>query len=135
MRLLLDTQVIVWAGQEPDRIPQAVRSTVESAQARVVSAASVYEIAYKARRGKLPRGRAVLESWPRLVRDLRLEELPVSVVQMRLAGELPWEHGDPFDRMLVAQAQAEGLELVTADRRILAYDSAPTVSWDAAGSG
>jgi PIN domain nuclease of toxin-antitoxin system len=83
-----------------------------------VSAVSVWEIAIKRASGKLRVPEDLLEK----VADAGFGELDISFEHATLAGALPPHHGDPFDRMLIAQAQIEGLTLVTNDPRIAAYE-------------
>ena len=127
MKLLLDTHVVLFLAQEPDRVPAATRAEIERAEVRVLCAATAYEIAYKSRLGKLPRGRELIAGWDLLRRSLLASEHPLSVEDMVRAGELDWEHRDPFDRMLVAHAQVEGLVLVTADRALRAFPDVTTI--------
>ncbi|MFT4189409.1 MAG: type II toxin-antitoxin system VapC family toxin [Aeromicrobium sp.] len=127
MRLLLDTHVLLWLAQEPRRVPLPVQEAVESADERHVGAASAYEIAFKARRGKLPHGRVIMDGWELLLRTMMARELALSAADMAHAGGLEWSHRDPFDRMLVAQAQRAGLVLVTADERIREFENVRTL--------
>lgn len=71
----------------------------------------------------------MLARWTHLLEALLASELPLTVGHMRGAGELQWEHRDPFDRMLVAQARLEGLVLVTKDERIRAYPEVTCADW------
>lgn len=129
MNVLVDTHLLLWllsdAGQ--GRVPGPVRARFEAASTRFVSAASVYEIGYKGHLGRLAGGAAVLDAWSTVLSNLRLVELPLQAVHMARAGTLAWDHRDPFDRMLVAQAQLDGLELLTADERIRSFGD--VVSW------
>ncbi len=84
----------------------------------VVSAASAWEISIKGARGKLDVPEDLLAA---LERD-RIEKLPITIEHATAAGSLPRHHDDPFDRMLIAQAQLEGLSLVTRDPRMLSYE-------------
>jgi len=127
MNLLLDTHVLLWAATDDARLGQEARETLASADERHVSAASAFEIATKARIGKLSQGRTVLDGWARLMRNLQAVELPLTAAHMARAGGMVWEHRDPFDRMLVAQAQLEGLALLTDDRQIRAHAEVRTV--------
>ncbi|MFC6705850.1 type II toxin-antitoxin system VapC family toxin [Flexivirga alba] len=129
MSLLLDTHVLLWAAASPELLPAGVKRQLEKADRRFISAASGYEIAFKARRGKLASGEAVLAAWPRLLDELQLVELSLSVAQMIRAGALAWEHRDPFDRMLVAQAQLDGLTLITKDTAIRSHRGVRTAPW------
>lgn len=126
---LLDTHVVLWLATDPERVPKSVRRLLTEAESVFVSAASPFEIAQKSRLGRLPHGGRVLTRWEPLMRLLFATELPLSAAHMRAAGEMRWEHRDPFDRMLVAQAQIDGLILVTADERILAHSEVSCVDW------
>ena len=127
MRILLDTHVVVWLAQQPERIPPDVQDAVRTAEVRIISAVSAYEIAFKTHVGKLPQGQSIVEGWDRVRADLIAEEASLTAADMLRAGRLAWDHRDPFDRMLVAQAQAEGLVLVSADAQIRAYPDVRTV--------
>lgn len=127
---LLDTHIVLWLATDPERVPRAVRATITDADTVLVSAASSYEIAQKARLGRLPHGGRVLRRWSALLDGLYATELALTGPHMRIAGELDWEHRDPFDRMLVAQAQIDGLIIVTADERIRSYPEVSCLDWD-----
>ena len=117
-RLLLDTQALLLAlDDDPNLSPVARNAIVDPANDVFVSAVSIWEIAIKRTLGKLkaPDGLAAL------VEELGFQELVVTSFHAEQAGGLPMHHRDPFDRMLVAQAQAEGLSIVTSDRRIPLY--------------
>ena len=111
MRLLLDTRVLIWwSGGKP--IAAAAADAIRASDNEVViSAASVWEAEIKAAGGKL-RLTADLEREPA---DHGLRSLDISAAHATAAAHLPMHHADPFDRMLVAQAQLEGLTLVTRD--------------------
>jgi PIN domain nuclease of toxin-antitoxin system len=70
-----------------------------------------------------------MDRWTHLMTAFLASELALTVSHMMRAGGIAWEHRDPFDRMLVAQAQLEDLTLVTSDRRLLAYDGVRTAAW------
>ena len=130
MRVLLDTNVVVWLllGQRRS-IPEDVAAALASPPSTVlVSAASVWEIAIKRSLGKL----RIHESWQRMLMRLDLEHLPVTVEHAAMVEGLPWHHRDPFDRLLVAQALVEECTLVTADRALDDY-AVPTW-WGAPGA-
>ena len=126
MTFLLDTHVLIWMATDHPRAGEGVRRLLADADERYVSAASAYEIAIKVRLGKLPGGRSLLDGWSRLLRNLQAIELPLAVTHMTRAGSMAWAHRDPFDRMLVAQAQLEGLVLVTDDAAIRSYEDVRT---------
>lgn len=126
---LLDTHALLWLATDPERLPRHLRDELVDAEKLLVSAASAFEIAQKHRLGRLPNGGRVLARWPHLLESLFATEMDLSCAHMRAAGELPWDHRDPFDRMLVAQAQLEGLLLVTGDERILGYSDVTCAVW------
>ena len=118
MKLLLDTHVLLWALTESPRV-DAIRKRLLAADNEVYfSVASVWEIAIKASIGKLKADATE-------VRDAALEggfvELPILGPHALHVGGLPWHHRDPFDRLLIAQAAAEPMRLLTADEQLLAY--------------
>lgn len=116
MRLLLDTHVAIWWDLGVPLAPRADRAIREAAEV-YVSAASGWEIAIKASIGKLRTTRTLAA----LAADSGFTELPVTLRHAEGVRALPSLHGDPFDRLLVAQAVAEGLTLVTRDPAVLAY--------------
>ena len=118
LRLLLDTQVLVWAlGNNPDLGPVSRDAITDPNNDCYVSAATVWEIAIKRALGKLE---APEDLSGRIERD-GFTGLPVTLFHGEQAGALPPIHRDPFDRMLIAQAQAEGLTIVTSDSTIPRY--------------
>ena len=121
MQLLLDTHLLVWAMGEPERLaPALVRLLEDPMNTPVFSVASLWELVIK--RG-LDRPDFRLE--PPLLRQALLEagwrELPVEAHHVLVVGQLPALHRDPFDRLLLAQAQADGLLLITADQHLAQY--------------
>ena len=126
---LLDTHVVLWLATDPQQIPEGLRTELERANALFVSAISAYELGQKVRHGRLPGAAGLLERWDSLLDRLMAEELPVSSKDALLAARLDWEHRDPFDRLLVAQAQVGGLRLVSKDSRILNFPQAACLAW------
>jgi PIN domain nuclease of toxin-antitoxin system len=121
VKLLLDTQVALWALTDSPRLTERARSLILDPDATIFfSAASVWEIAIKHRlaRSDMPVSGAEAES---LFRESGYIELPVTAAHAAATGRLPGYHADPFDRMLVAQALHEPLRLLTHDRQLLAY--------------
>ncbi len=116
MRLLLDTHALIWFSGERDRLADTVVDTIEQAEAVFVSPASVYEMELKFALGKLPGVANLLPILPRYMRDMSFSELPLTIAHARLSGQLPLHHRDPFDRMLIAQAQIEDLMLVSNEQ-------------------
>lgn len=118
MRLLLDTHVLVWWLDDAP-IEREARAAIENAKNPVcVSAASTWELGIKIGLGKL----TPPEHLAYRLGEERFTALPVSIEHGLRVGELPLHHKDPFDRLLVAQAQLEGLTIVTRDPRIALYD-------------
>lgn len=127
-RLLLDTHVFIWAISEPKRLSTKARNAIVKLENQVyVSPVTAYELSYKHRQGKLPSGAAIVTSFARQVAHLLAFELPVSAPHALAAGQLDWDHRDPFDRILAAQAMVEGLTLVTADEDLQAFEPVPTL--------
>ena len=119
MTLLLDTPVLLWWLFDDDRLTPAMRAAIADPRTSVaVSAASAWEMAIKAARGKL----TIPEDLAEEIARQGFEGLPVTVEDSLAAGALPRHHDDPFDRMLIAQAVRRRFVLVTADRRFADYD-------------
>ena len=117
-RLLLDTQVLLWWRTDDPTLKRAAYQAITDPTNDIfVSAVSIWEIAIKRALGKL----RAPDHLAATVEAEGFGELPVTFVHAEQAGSLPKHHTDPFDRMLVAQAQIEGLTLVTADANILRY--------------
>ena len=118
MRLLLDTHALLWWLADDPALSEPARAAImNEANAVYVSAASAWEIAIKAAAGKLV-APGDLEAQ---LRHHRFDPLPITLNHALAAGALPNHHQDPVDRMLVAQAMAEGLTIATRDRRIPRY--------------
>ncbi len=117
-RLLLDTHVLLWWLVGSPELSSELRETIDTELEVYVSSASVWELSIKKASGKLTLPDD-LTDW---IRRGGLSELPITLQHGDLAGRLPLIHRDPFDRMLVAQALAERLTLVTHDRLIQKYD-------------
>ena len=123
MRLLLDTHVLLWWLMNDFALAALARSAISEAVRAYVSAATVWEIAIKQSSGKLDAPADLL----RQLEHHRFEQLPISLNHAYAVGSLPRHHNDPFDRILVAQAAAEGLTIVTRDPRISQY-GVPTLA-------
>jgi PIN domain nuclease of toxin-antitoxin system len=117
-RLLLDTHVLLWWLDDSPELGGRCRQVIADRRNQVfVSAATTWEISIKMALGKLE----APEDMDSIVEDEGFSKLPISLFHGQLAGGLPPHHRDPFDRMLIAQALAEGLTLVTADENIGQY--------------
>ncbi len=118
MRLLLDTNVLIWWLAESPRLSKETRDAITAEPEVIVSAVSAFEIAVKSAIGKL----RVPDDLEVQIVEQAMTELPVTVRHGLAVGQLPMHHRDPFDRLLIAQAQCEGLTIITADRAFAAYD-------------
>lgn len=118
MNLLLDTHVLLWWLDDPSLLSETAESAVRDPNNNVlVSAATIWEIVIKKGIGKLD----VPDELDEVLRDCGFVSLPVTVPHALAVGSLPSRHRDPFDRMLVAQAMAEGLTVVSRDAAVLRY--------------
>jgi PIN domain nuclease of toxin-antitoxin system len=118
LNLLLDTHILIWWLTASNRLSKTARQVIVDADSVYVSAASIWEIAIKVARGKLQ----VEGDLQQHLAGNQFQELPVRVAHAVAAARLPRHHGDPFDRMLAAQAARESLTLLTSDERLKAYD-------------
>jgi len=118
LKLLLDTQVLLWVLTKPKRLSVAVTYAIEAGENQVfVSMASPWEISIKAALGNL----TPPDDLEHQLHEKRFELLPIALRHTKAVESLPHHHRDPFDRMLVAQAQVDGLTLVSSDREIRRY--------------
>ena len=128
-KYLLDTHAFLWATSDMSGVSKlgghAKEAIADMESALFVSSISLFEISYKYRNGKLPEYKAIAENVFAALYGLGAEELLLNWIHAQLAGCLDWPHKDPFDRMLAAQAQTEGLTLITCDG---AFDTAPSLS-------
>ncbi len=117
MKLLLDTHTLLWWFMDDPLLSRCAREAIADENNDVfVSAASAWEIATKHRLGKLPEARDAYPRFEEMVARNGFATLAVSVRHGLRAGSYIDSHGDPFDRMLAAQAELEGLSLVSRDR-------------------
>ncbi len=118
MRLLLDSHVLLWSLMDVSRLGMLAREAITSPGNEVfVSAVSLWELALKREKGKL----TAPDDLTTIVEQIGFTPLPLSLFHAEQAATLPMHHKDPIDRMLIAQAQAEGLVLITGDAHILQY--------------
>ena len=120
MRLLLDTHVLLWWLADKGLNDQARDAISDPDNLVMVSAASAWEISIKKALGKL----SAPDDLERQVDESGFVPLPISIAHGNAADQLPRHHDDPFDRMLIAQAYAEGLTIVTRDKRFADYNVA-----------
>ncbi len=124
MRVLLDTHVFLWwASERGARVSEPAREILsDGANIVAISLASVWEIAIKVSGGRMDLPAPFDRYLPDRIRDHGFELLPIQMSHALQVGGLPPIHRDPFDRMLIAQAQVEGIPLLTADPAITRYD-------------
>lgn len=125
MRLLLDTHCLIWSLSRPRELPQRVREAIED-RGNVIyaSAASAWEIAIKNAIGKL---KFPLDKLMPALARVGIVELPVTIRHAQALALLPLHHRDPFDRVLIAQSQIEGLALASRDPQLRRYQV--TIYW------
>ncbi len=117
MRFLLDTHTLLWCFNGDPSLSSRARKVIEDGSNEIlVSAASAWQIATKVRLGKLPSGALIVGDLKGYLSRLGFDGLPVSLSHATRAGTLPGERRDPFDRMLIAQAQAEDIPIISNDR-------------------
>jgi PIN domain nuclease of toxin-antitoxin system len=122
VRVLLDTQAWLWMLMAPERFSERALHLVQSAHNRLIlSSASAWEVAIKHELGRLQLPGPPESVIPDLLLRSGVEALPMTHIHALRAGSLPPHHRDPFDRMLVAQAQLEGLPILTSDAQIRLY--------------
>lgn len=121
MRLLLDTQLLIWTAALPKKLsPSATTLIEDEANLLMFSVVSIWEVAIKQKLARLDE-RLHPGRLRRLLLENDYEEVPISGPHAISAGLLPAVHKDPFDRMLVAQSALEGATLLTSDRELIRY--------------
>lgn len=118
MRLLLDTHIFLWYLAGSRKLPKSVYNRIEIADIVFISSASIWEAGIKIKQGRL---QASTDDLIAGISASGFVELPIAVTHGALAASLPEFHRDPFDRMLIAQAMAEPLKLLTADELLRQY--------------
>ena len=117
MRLLLDTHALIWWLAGDEALSRRAREAIANEANEIsVSAASAMEVATKVRIGKLDGAALLAREFEAIIASQGFAELPISVHHARLAGEMNIDHKDPFDRFLIAQAQAEDMVLVSNEK-------------------
>lgn len=120
MSLLLDTHVILWWLADDPTLSDEIKAKLDHEPQAYISSATIWEVAIKQAAGKIVEPADL----PERIRRSGFRELPINFEHAIAAGRLPLIHRDPFDRMLVAQAQCEDLTLVTRDEHCQKYDVA-----------
>lgn len=132
MRLLLDTHVAIWSTNTPDRIPARVRAMIEDADNEVfVSIAAIWETAIKYPLGRTDGPPVSAYQLIVEIEGADFELLEIKAAHAAFVKQLPLIHGDPFDRLMLAQAMVENLQLVTFDRQLMRYGGS-ILTWDRA---
>ncbi|HEX8620886.1 MAG TPA: type II toxin-antitoxin system VapC family toxin [Allosphingosinicella sp.] len=117
--LLLDTHAIIFWASDQSKLSRAAFAAIENGENEVyVSPVSAMEIATKVRIGRLEVGRPLASGFRRQMMERGFSELVLTIDHAELAGSFPSPHNDPWDRLLAAQAQIEGMTLVTNDARM-----------------
>lgn len=122
MRLLLDTHVWLWMLTEPERLGSALELVEDHRTELLLSAVSSWEIAIKHAIGRLPLPEPPASYVPARIRSTGVTPVAVEHIHALAAGALPEHHRDPFDRLLVAQAQLTGVPILTADPAFARYE-------------
>jgi PIN domain nuclease of toxin-antitoxin system len=131
-RILLDTECWLWWHLQPERLNARATSIFEDRRSSLaLSAASSWEMAIKRALGKLDLPRPIERFVPELLAEDGIDAIPVEHAHALRVGRLPPHHHDPFDRLLIAQAQLDRFTILTADAQLLAYDV--DVTWAAHG--
>lgn len=122
MRLLLDTHALLWWVLDSESLSRLAHKTIAGLANEVyVSAATVWEVSTKYHLGKLPEAGPLVNRFEENLLELGFIEQPISIEHAQRAGLLPGSHKDPFDRLLIAQAQAENLVMVSNERVFDSY--------------
>jgi len=126
---LLDTHAFYWAAKSPDRLGKLSRLLIEDPETRLyLSSVSAYEATFKQQIGKLsPLFGYIVTNYTQVLRQLGVEDLPLTLAHGYLAGSMEWAHRDPFDRFIVAQASLENLVIITNDVKIQSHPWVDTI--------
>ncbi len=122
-RFLLDTHTLLWWSYQPQNLPGEVVRTIKSASDVFVSAVSAYEIAFKHTKGQLPEAAPLAVNFPVEMELNLFNLLAITPAHAQRAGTFDLRHRDPWDRILMAQAQLEGLVLLSNDEAFDQYDA------------
>lgn len=123
MRILLDTHLFIWWDSEPEQLSSQARILCEDAEnSLILSVASIWEMQIKQQLGKLRLRLPIAELVADQQRDNGIEVLPVVLPHVLALEKLPLHHKDPFDRLLIAQANAENIGILSADSIFKQYE-------------
>ncbi len=122
-RYLMDTHCWLWANLQPESLSSAVNDIITDTENEViVSVISAWEISIKHRLGKLKLPSEPVEYIPSRLAINQVSVLPIRLAHTLRVSQLPLHHNDPFDRLIIATAQTEGLVIITIDEQIMQYD-------------
>ncbi len=122
MRILLDTHALLWWLENDPQLTAPATNAMSDPQSRpLVSIATAWECAIKVRSGKLPQAAPLVANFRRIIEAQGFSLLGISLDHALMAGALPRYHGDPFDRMLIAQTLIEGVLIVSNEKEFDAY--------------
>ncbi len=122
MRLLLDSHTVIWAADDPTQLSFLAQQLIQDpSHDRLISAATIWEMAIKFGLKKLPLSLPYRQWMDKAIADLGLIALPITLDHAERHAGLPWHHRDPFDRLLAAQALMEGIPLLSADKSFDPY--------------
>jgi len=122
VRVLLDTHTLIWSQDDPSKLPPTVIACLtDPANDRLVSLATTWEISVKIAIGKLALSKPYQDWLSFATTGLHLNDLPVLLNHLELQIHLPFHHRDPFDRLLICQALAEGLPILGGDKQFDTY--------------
>lgn len=125
MRILLDTHVFLWLLSDPDRISLNWTKLIEDPSNDLyLSIASLWEIAIKSSLQKLRLAVTFSELATEYVPEMEIEILPIAIEHLAVVEKLPRHHGDPFDRLIIAQGIVEKLSVMTLDPKLASYEVA-----------
>jgi PIN domain nuclease of toxin-antitoxin system len=125
--ILLDTNALLWLVSAPDRVVPNVRNTLaDQANELYVSAVSAWEVAIKTRIGRLD-GAPLLSAWNDTLASMNAVDLVIDSADATMAGQLNWNHKDPFDRMIVTQAARRSLTIATSDTQLIEGALTPVI--------
>lgn len=123
MKLLLDTQCWLWMQAAPERFSQTSRALLDDPDnVLLLSPVSAWEIATKHALGRLTLPAPPADYVPSRMKSSGVDALPLQHSHALQVAALPWHHRDPFDRLLIAQAQVEDIAILSADRNLAPYD-------------
>ena len=124
MKVLIDTHALIWLVEDSPKLSARARAVFSDPECSLYfSAASYWEMCFKISTGKLKLRSGWQNALQQELRHNGIRWMPLEPYHMEGVIALPWHHRDPFDRMLIAQAQAEGMHILTADEHFPAYDA------------